>query len=151
MRIANSFRRPLLAALLSALAGGCGATQFAPPPQTAEQESIAQLGRVLGGYRGKAAPKALKDILSREQGYPAAIGALRSGEVLLYWGVGLSDGPDAAGTVVAYGKGVPEKGGEVLMQDGTAKAMTADEFKADRKPPGAKTDPGPRPTSARTR
>jgi hypothetical protein len=147
MRIANSFRRPLLAALLSALAGGCGETQFGPPPQTAEQESIAQLGWVLGGYRGKAVPKALKDILSREQGYPAAIGALRNGDLLLYWGVALSDGPDAAGTIVAYCKGVPENGGEVLMQDGTAKAMTADEFKAARKPPGAKTDPGPLPTA----
>jgi hypothetical protein len=142
MRIANSFRRPLQAALLSVLAGGCGEKQLRPAPQTAEQESITQLGRVLSGFRGKAAPKALKDLLSREQGYPAAIGALRSGDVLLYWGVGISAGPDAAGTVVAYCKGVPEKGGEVLMQDGTAKAMTADEFKAARKPEGASTDPG---------
>lgn len=150
MRIASSFGRPLLTGLLSALAGGCGTGAVGPPPQTAEQESIVQLGRVLGGYRGKAAPKALKDLLAREQGYPAAIGALRNKDVLLYWGVGLSDGPEAAGTVVAYRKEVPEKGGAVLMQDGTAKAMNADEFKAARKPPGAKTDPGPMPT-ARTR
>ncbi len=151
MSIANAIRRTLLAGLLSALACGCGARPLEPLPQTPEQESIVQLGRVLGGYRGKPAPKALKDVLSREQGYPAAIGALRSKDVLLYWGTGLADGPDAAATVVAYRKEVPEKGGEVLMQDGTAKAMTADEFKAARKPPGAKTDPGPHPTSAKTK
>ncbi|HEY2158130.1 MAG TPA: hypothetical protein VGH33_21050 [Isosphaeraceae bacterium] len=151
MHMANAVRRTLLAGLVSALACGCDERPVGPLPQTAAQESIVQLGRVLGGYRGKPAPKALKDILSREQGYPAAIGALRSKDVLLYWGVGLADGPDAAATVAAYGKDVPEKGGEVLMQDGTAKAMTADEFKAARKPPGAKTDPGPLPLPAKTR
>ena len=65
--------------------------------------------------------------------------------MLVYWGAGLSDGPDAASTVLAYQKDVPEKGGEVLMQDGTPKKMTADEFKAARKPEGATTDPGPAP------
>jgi hypothetical protein len=151
MRIADAVRRTLLAGLLSALACGCGAGPVGPPPQTAEQESIVQLGRVLGGYRGKPAPKALKDMLSREQGYPAAIGALRSKDVLLYWGVGLADSPDAAATVVAYRKEVPEKGGEVLMQDGIAKAMTADEFRVARKPAGVKTDPGPLSVPAKTR
>jgi hypothetical protein len=90
-------------------------------------------------------------MLSREQGYPAAIGALRNGDLLLYWGVGLSDGPEAPGTVLAYGKEVPEKGGDVLMQDGSTKTITAEEFKSARKPPNAKTDPGPRSPSAKTK
>jgi hypothetical protein len=32
--------------------------------------------------------------------------------------------------VLAYETEVPEKGGAVLMQDGTVKTMTADEFKS---------------------
>jgi hypothetical protein len=151
MRTANSSGRLLLVGLLVSTAGGCGTRSIGPLPQTPEEESIAQLGRVLQGYRGKPAPKALKEVVSREQGYPAAIGALRSGDLLLYWGVGLSDGAEAAGTVVAYRKEVPEAGGGVLMQDGTARVMTPDEFRAARKPPGAKTDPGPLPSPAKRR
>ncbi len=58
----------------------------------------------------------------------------------MYWGVGLSDSAEAASTVLAYQKDVPEQGGEVLMQNGTAKKMTADEFKAAAKPAGATTE-----------
>jgi hypothetical protein len=151
MSVANAVCRTFLSAAFLAMAFGCEARPVGPLPQTPEQESIAQLGRALGSFRGKPAPKVLKDMLSREQGYPAAIGALRNKDVLLYWGVSLADGPNATETVVAFGKDVPEKGGEVLMQDGTVKAMTADEFKAARKPPDAKTDPGSMPLPAKKR
>ena len=82
--------------------------------------------------------------------FPAAVASIKSKEVLVYWGVGISDGPEAASTVLAYHKDVPEKGGEVLMQDGTAKKMTAEEFQAAPKPAGATTE-GSGSTSAQAR
>ena len=63
--------------------------------------------------------------------------------MLVYWGAGISDEPEAASTVLAYHKDVPEKGGEVLMQNGKARKMTAEEFKAAPKPAGAKIDEAP--------
>ncbi len=76
----------------------------------------------------KAPPKGLKDLQTLQREYPAAVESIQSKEVLVYWGVGSPTGPEAASTVLAYHKDVPEKGGEVLMQDGTAKKMTAEEF-----------------------
>ena len=46
--------------------------------------------------------------------------------------------------MLAYHKDVPEKGGEVLMQDGTAKKMTAEEFQAAPKPAGTTECPCPK-------
>lgn len=85
---------------------------------------------------GQGAPKSIKDVLGMEQGRPLAVSALRSGDVLLYWGAGLD--PDDSKTVLAYQKDVPEKGGEVLLRDGSAVRMTAEEFQAAPKPSDGK-------------
>ena len=93
----------------------------------------------------KPPPKGPSDLLPMQRMFPAAVDSIRNKEVLVYWGVGISEAPEAASTVLAYHKDVPEKGGEVLMQDGTAKKMTAEEFEAAPKPAGATTE-GAAPT-----
>jgi hypothetical protein len=60
--------------------------------------------------------------------YPVAwLGIVRK-DIEYQWGAGIN----AAGAdkVLAYEKKVPTEGGAVLMQDGTVKQMTAEEFKA---------------------
>jgi hypothetical protein len=131
MQVSYVFRRLWFAVMLTTLVAGCG-TNSGGGTESVEQLSIAQIGQIFRAYQKgqRPPPKELKDLLRMEQGYPAGIGSLKNKEVLVYWGAGLSDASGAASTVLAYHKDVPEKGGEVLMQDGTARKMTADEFKA---------------------
>lgn len=145
-------RRCFWIALGSALAlvdGGCGggSGRSAGQAESPEQYSIAQVGQLLRLHQkgNKPPPKGVKDLMALERGYSAAIGSLRDKSVLLYWGTGFSETPEASRTILAFQKDVPERGGEVLMQDGTARKMTAEEFRAANKPPGASTETGPAP------
>jgi hypothetical protein len=145
MHLARMVRRVVLGAMLGAAIAGCsGSGRSAGEAESGEQLAIGQVGQILRVYQKgkKPAPKGVKELLIMEAGYPAAITSIRSKEVLVYWGVGFAEGPGATSTILAYHKDTPVKGGEVLMQDGTARKMTADEFKAARKPEGATTDPG---------
>ena len=146
MHMSEVMRGVAATALLATACIGCGGSgRSAGEAESIEQLSIAQVGQILRIYQKgqKPPPHGIRDLLPLENGYPAAIKSIRDKEVLLYWGVGFTDASDAAGTVLAYQKDVPEKGGEALMQDGTAKILTAEEFQAAAKPPGASTDPGP--------
>jgi hypothetical protein len=107
-----------------------------------EQLKVAQVGQLFHIYQkgSKAPPQGIKDIESMKGGVPAAIASIQSKEVLVYWGAGFSGEPGAASTVLAYHKDVPEKGGEVLMQDGKTRTMTAGEFSSAPKPAGATTE-----------
>jgi hypothetical protein len=132
MQISYALRRLWFAVILALLVPGCGTSSSGGGTESVEQLSIAQIGQIFRAYQKgqKPPPSRVKDLLRMEQGYPAAIGSLKNKEVIVYWGSGLADTPEASSTVLAYHKDVPEKGGEVLMQDGTARKMTADEFKA---------------------
>jgi hypothetical protein len=85
-------------------------------------------------------PRGMKDLEPMARGFPMAFGALRQAEVLLYWNTDLSEGADATETVLAYAKEVPEAGGEVLMRDGSTRRMSAEAFRAAKKPEGATTE-----------
>jgi hypothetical protein len=121
-----------LAWVLGSLTAGCGPGAVERAPISVEQLSIEEIASILRAYQKgqKPPPKGLKDLLPMQAAFPTAVQALKNKEVLVYWGAGLSDASGASSTVLAYHKDVPEKGGEVLMQDGTARKMTADEFKA---------------------
>jgi hypothetical protein len=141
MHVSNAIARAGVAAVLAAfLPLGCGPSTAGP--ESVAELSIGQVGQMFHRYQKaqQSAPQGLKDIQPLQNVFPAAVESIKSKEVLVYWGVGLSDAPEAASTVLAYHKDVPEKGGEVLMQDGTAKKMTAAEFQAAEKPPGATTE-----------
>jgi hypothetical protein len=121
---------------------GCGPSTS--EPESREELAITQVGRIFHMRKRtqKTPPQGIKDIEGLKGVAPAAVEAIKSKEVIVYWGVGLDEGSDGASTVLAYQKDVPEKGGEVLMQDGTAKKMTADEFKAAKKPADGKLEDG---------
>lgn len=72
-------------------------------------------------------PRRLEDLSPYEPGLVIGYEGLKRGEVILFYGAGLSGD---AKTVLAYEKDVPADGGYVLMQDGTVKRMTAQEFAA---------------------
>src|SRR5262249_55131380 len=74
------------------------------------------------------APKQLSDLTKKEYEGPFLVGhqALASGKYLVVWGVNSKD----PGTVLAYEKDAPTRGGAVLMADRTVKTMSAEEFKA---------------------
>ncbi len=65
-----------------------------------------------------------------QQAIPTALAMLQNGSLRVQWGSGFSDAPEAASTVLAYEKRVADQGGDVLMQDGSIKSMTAAEFKS---------------------
>jgi hypothetical protein len=73
----------------------------------------------------------MSDLASRQyEGiYPGAVHSLKQGKYVVVWGVKDKD----SGTVLAYEKDAPTKGGAVLMADGTVREMTADELKAAKK------------------
>jgi hypothetical protein len=141
MRVSNAIARAWLAAVLTAIFPiGCGPSTSGP--ESMEQLKIAQVGQLFHIFQkgAKPPPQGIKDIESMRSNLTAAVASIRSKEVLVYWGTGFSDAPEAASTVLAYHRDVPEKGGEVLMQNGKARKMTAEEFKAAPKPGGATTE-----------
>jgi hypothetical protein len=139
-RIARAASAAALVAAVLMFPAGCSGTGGVP--ESREQLSIGQIGQMFHFYQKgqKSPPIGPDDIIPLQRQFPAAVESIRSKEVLVFWGVGVSDAPDAASTVLAYHKDVPEQGGEVLMQDGKARKMTADEFKAAAKPAGATTE-----------
>ncbi len=137
----GSMLRAGLAAILTAtLAIGCGPSSDVP--RSLEQLSIGQVGQIFHSFQKakKPAPKEFAEIQPLLARFPAAVESIRSGDVLVFWGAGIDEGPDAPSTVLAYQKDVPEKGGEVLMQDGTPRRMTPEEFRDAKKPAGASTE-----------
>jgi hypothetical protein len=69
--------------------------------------------------------RALKDL------YNIGYSAVEKGEIVVVWGTTVAGEGGGGGTgVVAYEKSAPDSGGAVLLQDGTVKQMTAEEFKS---------------------
>ena len=148
--------------VLAAFLPGCGVGGSPSGGDTIlTQTPVEQVGRMLRTYQkglkppGKGAkdrdlpvyrpgpvppPRGPKDLAPLAKGYPHAVRAIRDHEVLLFWKTDLADDPDAAGTVLAYARAVPDSGGQVLLRDGTTRTMTPDQFRAARKPEGASTD-----------
>ena len=133
-----SVRACVLIVLTVIVPVGCGPSTAGPDSR--EELTISQVAQIfhMRQRAQKSPPQGIKDVEGQQTVAPAAVAAIKSGEVIVYWGVGLADDSEAASTVLAYQKDVPEKGGEVLMQDGNATKMTAEEFKAAKKPPAAK-------------
>ncbi len=71
-------------------------------------------------------PARLQDLEPYEPGLIIGYEGLKRGAVVLFYGASITAN---ANTVLAYEKDVPTQGGYVLMQNGTVKRMTAEEFK----------------------
>lgn len=75
---------------------------------------------------GTKTPASKNEFLPLEPMAPVSGPGILSGTLIVVWGQTIGTGKD----VIAYEKAVESSGGHVLLQDGTVKKMTADEFKA---------------------
>jgi hypothetical protein len=74
---------------------------------------------------GKKPPTKMAEFIPLEPMAPVAGEFLKNGSLVYFWGNGIGSGS----TIIAHEKKVPTEGGWVLLQDGTVKKMSADEFK----------------------
>jgi hypothetical protein len=82
-------------------------------------------------------PPASLDDLGLKQAAPILHQAIADGRIIVYWKANLTNAPaGSSNTILAYDADVPTKGGAVVMLDGSARRMTADEFKDAAKPAG---------------
>jgi hypothetical protein len=115
-----------------ALSIGCGSATTTSAG-SAPVPAVAMELREVGAMCQEAAvslsrpPSSIADFKRYEEGYPTALKALRSGQVVLRYGTPLGD----ANTILAHEKDAPNSGGWVVMADGqTVKQMSAAEFQA---------------------
>lgn len=120
--------RGLTTAVLVAVAAiGCGGSDR-PTSVDQEKAALEDFAQFLKGLpaEGKRPPARMSEFEPLEPMAPMASESLRNGKMVYLWGAGLVDGGNA---VVAYEKKVETESGWVLLQDGSVKTMTADEFK----------------------
>jgi hypothetical protein len=87
------------------------------------------------GETNQPIPKNLAELAPHDPIHPVAAMFLQNGSLVYYWGTPINPStPGAANLVIAHEAEAESKGGWVLLQDGTIKQMTADEFKAASKP-----------------
>jgi hypothetical protein len=135
MQVSRRIAAGVVAAALGAGVAGCGSAgggAASGGAASVQHHELDEISRLFRAYRkgNKPPPKSEKDFLPFEHGFPLGIGAIKQKQIIVCWGAGLSDSADAASTVLAYEKTTPESGGVVLLQDGSVRAMTAEEFKA---------------------
>ena len=113
---------------------GCGSKEQASSTAKgpSNKQMVVDVGEWLKAYAKdyKKAPSKPADLGQYEPTYPDAFQGLTNKIVVSQWGQGLSTGGNAGNTVLAYEKDVETKGGWVLMQDGSVKEMTPEQFKA---------------------
>ncbi len=97
------------------------------PPEKAELGQIHEIYKLFIKSNQRP-PKDFADLNQKaySEVNPMAFNGIKDGKYVVVWGV--SD--NSSGTVLAYEKDAPEKGGNVLMADGTIKTMSAAEFQA---------------------
>ena len=120
--------RRLLAGLVL-FAAGCGSPEPVKGTGTPSgKEGLTDLGVLLKefGEAKKRPPAKAADIEPVEPLHQAAYVGLVRGDIVYVWGAPLSGGAD----VIAYEKQAETAGGWVLLQDGTVKELTADQFRA---------------------
>ncbi|OJW22034.1 MAG: hypothetical protein BGO49_14760 [Planctomycetales bacterium 71-10] len=123
------------AATLTPFVLGCGDAQsVSNAPEHYDIGSLEEVSDIyLSSYNlKKKPPTSTKDFVKADL-FPNAAGAIKKGEIVVYWGVAPTPG-EAATEVLAYKADVPSKGGYVLLKDMTIKAMTPEEFQAAPKP-----------------
>jgi hypothetical protein len=124
--IARAF--PLLAALLLGCGGSGGSSDNAAGPSASDKVSDVAAMLKEHSEATKKAPNSLADLTDAPASHPVGHAAVASGEFVVVWKAPVS--ASGSGAVLAYHKDVPTAGGSVVMQDGSFKTMTADEFKA---------------------
>ena len=116
------------AAVGLAAALGCGGGGAPVAPTITGKDLMEDVKRMLAfaAEQKLKVPTKAAELDTVEPVAPLAGPAIRDGDIVYAWGAGLTGG----GAVVAHEKKAETAGGWVLLQDGTVKEMTADEFKA---------------------
>jgi len=120
----------VLVAAVVGLAAGCGGGSGSGVAIDAGgKPALEELGAMLKQLsdEGRKPPARPAELEAVEPMIPVAGPAIRAGDIVYLWGAGYASG---GMQVVAYEKKAPTEGGYVLLQDGTVKSMTADEFKS---------------------
>jgi hypothetical protein len=117
----------VLAAAFLAAAAGCGGGGSQGMGTPSAREKLAEVKSMLDTLAAdrQKPPSKLAELGAVEPMLPIAAGDIRSGEIVYVWGTALAPGSAA---VIAYEKKVPTEGGWVLLQDGTLREMTAEEY-----------------------
>ena len=112
MKYARAVGLAVLGVVLVMYIPGCGLGGSDGAVYSKEQLSIEQLAQIFRAYKKgeKTPPKGLKDFLKLERGFPAAIGSIRKGDVMVFWGVDLSEGPRLPARSWPIGRKFPRKG-----------------------------------------
>ena len=110
-------------------AGGCGSGEkeqvFPPDGGLLDLKAFLESAKASGqGTTREAAAPVISAVHLGADYY------IRSGQIEYIWGTKLADGPEAAGTVIAFQTSAAKEGGWVLFQDGSLKRLTAEEFAA---------------------
>lgn len=111
---------------------GCSSAPEAPAPQFTVLRDVDGMLRMANGRKMTKA----QELTQLENNFPSGVHAVKSGEVVVNWGVKMAneDGSGATSEVAAYEKKVPTEGGYVLFQDGNIKKLSAPEFEKLPKP-----------------
>jgi hypothetical protein len=112
------------------LTAGCGGgSKGTGTADEGYKAALEELGETLKSLaaEGRKPPGRMAELEPIEPMMAVAGPAIRTGDIVYIWGAGYADGGKQ---VVAYEKKTPNEGGYVLLQDGTVKKMTADEFKS---------------------
>jgi hypothetical protein len=123
---------PLLFAILFVPSAGCGGAKTDPVLQQQEQhlKEIQEMYFLVIKEK-KDPPTKLADLDNPGFAgiYPGAVQALHKGTYVVVWGITSKD----SGTILAYEKDAPTKGGLAVMADGTVRTVTSDQLKAVKK------------------
>lgn len=120
----------LLVGLIASSLTGCGSSPGTAPVTDEQQarQGLDDLGNLLRAVADekKRPPAKPADLEPYTSGFTFATTAIQQKKIVYVWGTGLGSGS----AVVAYDATAESAGGLVLLQDGTIKKMSADEFKA---------------------
>jgi hypothetical protein len=111
-----------------ALAVGCSENRTTTQGSS-RKDHLDEIGQMLKdvAQEGKKPPSKLAELESVEPMLPLAGPLIRNGELVYVWGATYAPGSQK---VAAFEKKAATEGGWVLMQDGTVREMSADEFRA---------------------
>ena len=110
-------RRTMPVGSLALMLAGCSVPESKPMPS--DERGLKQFAELYRSFvtKNRRGPKSLKELHVKGQGYPMAVEAIKSGDLVVRWGAPLSPEGEPSDAVLAYMKTVPEQGGQVLMQD----------------------------------
>jgi hypothetical protein len=119
---------PLALALGAGILAGCGDSKNATVGSDAK-DPLKDLGEMLKSLseEKRKPPSKLSELESVEPLIPLAGPKIRSGEIVYVWGTEYAAGGNK---IAAYEKKAATEGGWILLQNGTVKQVTVDEFNA---------------------